>query len=251
VESALKFGSFCTSVLRTADPQRAAAFYAPLIGWTAQAAGAGHTFLQYDGKTVASIHRIENGKDEWVPHVLVERIETAVADATQLGATFVDQHDIDGVAGIATMRDVEGAAFGLWQASPHAGAETTDGLGSIWWIEVLARDATVARDFYTRLFGWSVRETSFEPVGLYRVFERPGNQEGGLLQILPEWGEVPPGWNTIISVEDADRTMTRACDLGGEGGFVHTVPKHGRIGSIFDPGGAELILRGPVPAATT
>jgi predicted enzyme related to lactoylglutathione lyase len=55
-------------------------------------------------------------------------------------------------------------------------------------------------------------------------------------------------WFTFISVDDCDGTMTRACDLGGEGGWVHTVPKHGRIGSIFDPGGACLILRGPVPA---
>lgn len=43
--------------------------------------------------------------------------------------------------------------------------------------------------------------------------------------------------------------MARACDVGGESGFVHTVPKHGRIGMISDPGGAALWLRGPVPAA--
>ena len=51
-------------------------------------------------------------------------------------------------------------------------------------------------------------ETSFDPIGLYRVFD-------------------------------------------GRRRRVHTVPKHGRIGSIFDPGGACLILRGPVPSAQT
>jgi predicted enzyme related to lactoylglutathione lyase len=69
-----------------------------------------------------------------------------------------------------------------------------------------------------------------------------------LLQIQPGW-EIEPFWNTIVSVDDCDATMNRACGLGGEAGFVHTVPKHGRIGSIFDPGGAFLALRGPVPAA--
>ena len=88
----------------------------------------------------------------------------------------------------------------------------------------------------------------FEPIGLYRVFERPPTQEGGLNRIRPEW-DMAPVWFTIISVDDCDGTMTRACDIGGEGGWVHTVPKHGRIGSIFDPSGACLILRGPVPAA--
>ena len=236
-------------MLRTTDPERAAAFYGPLIGWTAHAAGAGHTFLKYDGKTVASIQRIDSGRDEWVPHVLVEHIETAVADAAQLGATFVDQHDIEGVARMATMRDLEGAPFGLWQAAPHAGAETTDGLGTIWWIELMARDVALGRDFYGRLFRWTVRETSFEPIGLYFVFERPPAQQGGLNQIRPEWGDMAPVWNTIVSVKDCDGIMARACDAGGEGGWVHTVPKHGRIGSIIDPGGAVLILRGPVPAA--
>jgi len=121
-------GSFCTSVLRTTDPDRAVAFYGPLIGWTADPAAPGHDFLKHDGTTVASIHRVDAGPDEWVPHVLVEHIETVVADAARLGATLVDRNDIE-----------------------------------------------------------------------------------------------------------------------GEAGWVHTVPKHGRIGSIFDPGGACLILRGPVP----
>jgi hypothetical protein len=43
--------------------------------------------------------------------------------------------------------------------------------------------------------------------------------------------------------------MKRAPGLGGQMGFVHMVPKHGRIGSIIDPGGAFLALRGPIPTA--
>ena len=78
------------------------------------------------------------------------------------------------------------------------------------------------------------------------MFERPGNQEAGLLQLQPEW-EIEPFWNTIVSVDDCDATMNRAPGLGGRMGFVHTVPKHGRIGSVFDPVGAFLALRGPVP----
>ena len=239
-------GSFCTSVLRTTDPDRAAAFYGPLIGWTAHAADPRHTFLKHDGKTVASIHRIDSGKDEWVPHVLVEHVETAVAAAMERGATLADQQDVDGVTRIAMMRDREGAAFGLWEPAPHTGAELTDVVGSIWWIELMSRHPAVGGDFYRRLFGWTVRETSFEPIGLYRVFERAPTQEGGLNQIDEGW-ELAPVWLTFISVEDCDGTMTRACDLGGGSGFVHTVPKHGRIGMISDPCGATLWLRGPVP----
>jgi len=241
-------GSFCTSVLKTSDPVRAARFYSSLLGWDAKPATAEHTFLQCGGTTVASIQSIPSGHDAWIPHVSVDALDRTIDTATALGATLLDVTTVAGVARMATLRDREAAVFGLWQPDPHAGAEQTDVPGSIWWIEVLAREAAVARDFYGKLFGWNARETSFEPFASYTVFERPGNQEGGLLQIQPGW-EIEPMWNTIVSVDDCDATMSRAPRLGGEMGFVHTVPKHGRIGSIFDPGRAFLALRGPVPTA--
>jgi predicted enzyme related to lactoylglutathione lyase len=243
-------GSFCTSVLRTPDLDRAARFYTALLGWTTKPATSDHTFLQFDGKTVASIQRVASGRDAWVPHVSVDALERTIEAAMALGATLVDVTDVPGVARLATLRDREAAVFGLWQPDPHGGAEQTDVPGSIWWIEVLARDPAIARDFYGQLFGWNARDTSFEPFAIYTVFERPGYQEAGLLPIHPGW-EIDPVWNTIVSVDDCDATMNRAPRLGGDMGFVHTVPKHGRVGSIFDPGGAFLAMRGPVPAGST
>ncbi len=239
-------GSFCTSVLKTSDPDRAARFYTSLLGWTTKPATSNHAFFQVDGKTVASMQSVSSGPDTWVPHVCVDAVDGAIEAATALGATRLDVTNVPGVARLATVRDRESAVFGLWQRDPHGGAEQTDAAGSIWWIEVLARDLAIARDFYGQLFGWKTRDTSFEPFEVYTVFERSGNQEGGLLAIHPEW-EIEPRWNTIVSVDDCDATMSRAPALGGQMGFVHTVPKHGRVGSIFDPGGALLALRGPVP----
>jgi predicted enzyme related to lactoylglutathione lyase len=240
-------GSFCTSVLRTSDPDQAARFYTALLGWTMTPAAPDHTFFQSDGKTVASMQLIATGRDAWVPHICVDDLEHTTGAAMALGATRVDVTHVPGVARLATVRDGEGALFGLWQPNPHGGAEQMDVPGSIWWIEVMSRDPPVAKDFYGRLFGWSVRETSFEPFPVYGVFERPGNQEGGLLP-PPLAGEIDPMWNTIVAVDDCDETLKRAAGLGGEMGFVHTVPKHGRIGGILDPGGAFLVLRGPVRA---
>jgi predicted enzyme related to lactoylglutathione lyase len=239
-------GSFCTSVLRTSDPDRAARFYNSLLGWTTARATEDHTFLQFSGKTVASIQRSTTAHNVWLPHVCVEELERTIEAATTRGASLLDKNDARGVARLAALRDREGAAFGLWQPDPHNGADQMDVAGSIWWIEILSRDPSIARDFYGELFGWTARDTSFEPFALYTVFERPGNQEGGLLPIQPEW-ELEPFWSTIVSVDDCDVTLSRAEGLGGETVFVHTVPKHGRIGGILDSGGAFLALRGPVP----
>jgi uncharacterized protein len=245
---ATRVGSFCTAVLRTADAPRALAFYTALLGWTARPASPDHQFFQIDGQTVASVHAHTGGADRWVPHVSVTDIDAMAASAIALRATVVDQTDVAGVARLATVHDPEGAAFGLWQAASHEGAELVDRVGAIWWIELLSRDVAAARRFYGSLFGWGARETSFEPFDVYTVFTRGDQQEGGVLLIDPEWN-VAPHWNAIVAVDDCDATLAAACELGGSAGFVHTVPEHGRIGGLYDARGAGLIVRGPIPAA--
>jgi predicted enzyme related to lactoylglutathione lyase len=229
--------------------ERAAAFYRSLVGWTTEQVSVtpGHCLLHYGGKTVASLHHIVDGRDIWIPHVSVQSIERTTADALALGATLVDNADVPALARLATLRDPEGALFGLWQPTPHQGAQLTDDVGSLWWIEVLSNNVERACDFYGRLFGWLSVPTSFEPFAAYTVFKRGDVQEGGVLPIQPEW-EASPQWNSIFAVADCDATIDRARLLGGSEIFVHTVPKHGRIGSVTDPGGAMFVIRGPVPS---
>ena len=86
-------------------------------------------------------------------------------------------------------------------------------------------------------------DTSFEPFDVYTVFKRGDVQEGGLLQMGQDWG-ISPRWNSIFAVDDCDATLERAKPLGGSTEFVHTVPKHGRVGSLDDPGGAVFAIRG-------
>jgi predicted enzyme related to lactoylglutathione lyase len=241
-------GSFCTAVLRTRDLERSAAFYSALVGWTARELPGtlDHRLLTLDGKTVASLHRIADEDDRWLPHVSVESIERTTTDALALGATLVDVTDVPGLARLATVRDREGASFGLWQPAQHPGAQLMEEVGSLWWIEVLSNDVATAREFYGHLFGWAAVDTAFEPFPSYIVFKRDDVQEGGILPIGPGW-QVAPVWNSIFAVADCDDTLERAKALGGSLIFVHTVPKHGRIGSLRDPGGAVFVIRGPVP----
>jgi uncharacterized protein len=226
---------------------RAAAFYGTLVGWTTREVSGthGHRLLQFGGRTVASLQEIGEGSDLWVPHVSVEHVERATADALALGATVVDTVDVTGLARLATLHDREGALFGLWQPAPHQGAELTEDVGSLWWLEVLSNDVPAAREFYGHLFGWTCVDTSFEPFAAYTVFKRGDAQEGGILPIGRDWG-VSPAWNSIFAVDDCNATIERAKALGGAPIFVHTVPKAGRLGSLSDPGGAVFAIRGPV-----
>ncbi|MBI2189669.1 MAG: VOC family protein [Acidobacteria bacterium] len=234
-------------MLWTRDVDRAAAFYEQLVGWTTQevVGTPGHRLLQFGSKTVGNLQQIARGRDMWVPHVSVSSVERTTADALILGATLEDTVDVPGLARLATLRDREGAQFGLWEPAPHQGSPLTDEVGSLWWVEVLSNDVGGARDFYGRLFGWTSIETAFEPFAAYTVFKRGDVQEGGILPIGRDWG-VSPRWNAIFAVSDCDVTIERATTLGGSTILVHTVPKHGRIGSFCDSGGATFAIRGPV-----
>jgi uncharacterized protein len=243
-------GSVCISVLHTGDVDRAATFYESLLGWTVlpvQSGDGRFRFLQWHGDTVAAIHGSPT-LNEWVPHVSVDDGEVTTASAVALGGEVVSRDAVAEVVRLTVLRDREGARFGLWQPSPLEGATLTDVVGSLWWAEVLSDNPLIAKEFYSSLFGWSTRETAFEPFSAYTVFERPGAQEGGVLPIGQDWG-VTPRWNSIFAVDDCDATMQRGCGLGGAAGFVHTVPKYGRLGSLFDPTGALICLRGPAPEA--
>jgi len=242
-------GSICCPVLHTRDVDRAVTFYTALFGWsTRPVPGGSHQQFVADGLIVAGLQQASS-LDGWVPHVSVDDVERMIDAAITLGATLDERADTPGLARLAVLRDTENARFGLWQPSPAEGVERTDTTGSLWWAEVLSDDPLRAKQFYSSLFGWGTRETAFEPFTAYTVFERDGTQEGGLLPIGPDW-DVSPHWNSIFAVADCDATMHLACELGGSAGFVHTVPKHGRVGSIIDPGGTWCWLRGPVSPDT-
>ena len=243
--AAVGVGSFCTSVLCTADPTASAVFYAALVGWTIQQVTDTHWLVLFNGRVVASI-QASAGRSTgmWIPHVLVDDVNRVADAAVAAGGALVDRVDVKNVARLATIRDLEGAEFGLWEAAPHRGAEVQDETGSLWWIEVLSLNASQCRSFYGRLFDWTTVDTSFEPFEVYTVFKRGETQEGGLLHMDEEWG-LAPRWNSIFAVSDCDDVIRRGESLGGRVEFVHTVPKHGRIGSITDLSGAVFVARGP------
>jgi hypothetical protein len=215
------------------------------MGWTTRDTGNGHRFFLSNDKVVASVLQVNEGHDDWVPQVLIEDADQKAAEATKLGATLIDTIRIDGVARTATFRDSENTLFGLWQPAPHQGAELTNKIGSLWWIEVLANNVEGARDLYSRPFDWTPVERAFEPFKSYIFFNHGENHESGILPIDPHWG-IQPRWNSIFAVEDCDATVAHALRLGACEEFVHTVPSAGRIGVFKDPGRAIFLVRGPI-----
>jgi predicted enzyme related to lactoylglutathione lyase len=237
------FNTFCFAELHTPDVARAARFYGEVLGWKAAHITGDFHLFQVDGKDVIGLRRT-NGADRLVGYVKVDSVDRMMARAEELGARVdTPPSDTPGVAGTCVLSDPEGATFGLWEERGHAGAAVQDQNGSMWWIELAARDIVDARHFYSRLFGWDWRETPKYEISerSYTVFTVPDCAVAGALQYHPDWG-VTPHWTVFIHVADWAATCARAESAGGSLIFWRDVPHTGRLGVIQDPGCATFTV---------
>lgn len=109
-------------------------------------------------------------------------------------------------------------------------------------VELQTHDTAAAKDFYTRLFGWKLRD---EPMpsghGTYTMIE-VGEGTGGGIYTNPD-PQAPPCWLAYVGVEDIVAATEKARTLGATilvdcvevGGF-------GWMSVFVDPAGATLAL---------
>ncbi|MYI05904.1 MAG: VOC family protein [Gemmatimonadetes bacterium] len=111
------------------------------------------------------------------------------------------------------------------------------------WADLASPDLEASRAFYGDLFGWT-GEPSTEPEARgYTVFMLGDAAVAGL---GPTFGDVPPHWNTYVTVADADEAVAAVTAAGGQV-LMETmdVLNVGRMAVIADPGGAALSLWQP------
>lgn len=110
------------------------------------------------------------------------------------------------------------------------------------WIETEQPDPGAARAFYTELFGWAYEDRP----GGYTIARLGGREVAGLIEAGRQPGGEGAGWNTYISVDDADGTVKRVRDAGGR---ILAEPEDvgpaGRSALCVDPQGARFGLWQP------
>jgi predicted enzyme related to lactoylglutathione lyase len=111
------------------------------------------------------------------------------------------------------------------------------------WVDMGSPDLSLARAFYSGLFGWDAPEGPPEAGG-YSVCLLQGKSVAGLgPQMSPE---APPSWLTYVNVDDADATVAK---VKAAGGTVFVEPMDvmdvGRMAVFADPQGAVIGLWQP------
>jgi predicted enzyme related to lactoylglutathione lyase len=120
--------------------------------------------------------------------------------------------------------------------------------GTFCWADLAAGDTAVAKDFYSRLFGWTAVDALAGGAGVYTMFQKDGHDVCAAFQMNDEMRQqgVPARWQSYVSVVDVDASAARAAKLGGNVLMPpFDIMKAGRTAVVSDPGGASFALWQP------
>jgi predicted enzyme related to lactoylglutathione lyase len=244
-------GTFCWVDLATTDPAASQAFYGELFGWTAEDVptdlGPPYTMLSYQGRLAAALYEMapeQGGRPCWASYIAVDDVDATAARAEALGGTvLMPAMDVMEHGRMALIQDPSGGVVSLWQARAHPGAEIDNQVGARSWNELLTRDTVRAAAFYGDLLGWTTRTSHDLMEGRYILFELDGRPIGGMLEIQPDWGPMPPNWMVYFGVDDCDATVATALRLGGAA-VTETmqVENVGRFAYLTDPQGVGFAV---------
>ena len=253
------------------DPEAALPFYSGLFGWEFEDVmpeGAPGTYFigRIRGGDAAAIGSIPEGTPQvamWNTYVWVESAdETSTKAAEAGGAVVIEPFDIMDSGRMAMLTDPEGAAFCVWQAGQHKGAQVVNEHGALNFNGLATRDVEAAAAFYGAVFGW---RTLTLPAGMMwtlpgygdHLEERsPGLRDqmaqmaapdgfidvvAALNPIAADDTETPAHWSVTFGVDDAHATAAKVAELGGEVLAGPVDAPWSRPVVIKDPQGATFI----------
>jgi predicted enzyme related to lactoylglutathione lyase len=234
-------GMFCWADLATPDADAAKAFYTGLFGWTTvdspTPAGV-YVLLMKNGERVAALYENKEVPPHWLNYINVESVDVTTKTAKDLGANVhAGPFEVGDVGRMSLLADPEGAMIALWEPRTSIGATVRDEANTLCWHELASRDSKAAAAFYSALVGWDAQR--HEGGFAYTEVHAGGRAVGGMYDITPEMGPMPPNWIPYFMVDDCDETVATAISLrGGVMMPPKTVEKVGRFAVIRDPGGA-------------
>ena len=122
----------------------------------------------------------------------------------------------------------------------------SDNIGKIGWIDMTVDNATLLRDFYEKVVGWRVEDTSMGDYSDYTMLSpSDGDAIAGVCHARGSNADLPGGWLIYITVADVDSSAAACLENGGK----ILVPPRGLAGGTFcvieDPSGATAALYQP------
>lgn len=258
------YGMFIWYELMTTDPDGAAAFYGPVVGWTLSGEGPSPEGIDYrhivrsDGGSNGGVLKLTaemqagGARPMWAGYIHVADVDQAVAAIVADGGKLLMPKMTIEVGSFAMVADPQGVPFYVMTPIAPAGME---GMASdvfceadpqhIRWNELMATDADAALAFYQTHFGWGQQgEMAMGALGAYRFIQCGETTIGA---VMPQMPQAPmPMWTFYIGVDDIDRAVAEVTANGGR--TLHgpdQIPGGEYALSGIDPQGAVFGLVGP------
>ncbi|HSH04050.1 MAG TPA: VOC family protein [Anaerolineae bacterium] len=252
VVKAYPHGTFSWLDLASTDAEAAKNFYSQLFDWEIVDMplpdGGVYTMLKQDGHDVAGLSQMSAEQKEmgmpsyWSSYIAVDNVGEMVSKVEAAGGKIVvPPFDVMEEGRMAVIQDSTGGTVCMWEAKNHIGAKLVNVPNSLVWNELVTNDVDGARAFYGEVFGWEANLSMEEPI--YYSFMNGGRAAGGLMEIAPEWGDMPPSWFIYIAVKDVAAKAAEAESLGGKLMMPPTEAQGvGTFSLIQDPTGAMFYV---------
>ncbi len=240
---------FCWIELATNDHAGAKKFYSSIFPWEFKDSPMGQdqifSMIKIKGKDIGALYslsqkqKVQRIAPYWLSYICVSDVDGVVKRAQELGGKIlVDPHDVSDAGRTGVLLDPQGAVFALWQARKHKGSQIVNEPGTFSWNELVTSDSEGAREFYSRLLGWT---TVDQEIGgsLYTSFLKNEQPVAGMIQMDESWGGMVPHWMVYFAVENCEETVRKITSAGGSVlKPPTTIPDVGQYAVVQDPQGA-------------
>jgi uncharacterized protein len=243
------------------DPEASREFYGGLFDWEfedvippssedkyfiARAETRGSSIFDLSGEVhggdVAAIRSIPEAAPPtptWNTYFWVDSADDAASKVRDAGGGVVmEPFDFMNACRMGVFTDPEGAAFGVWEAKEHKGAQLVNDPGAVVFNGLNTRDVDGARSFYGSVFGWQTLAIGGGGEGwalpgygdyleryhpdLRKQMAQAGAPDGfedvvgSINPITDDQPDTPAHWSVTFAVDDADAAAAKAADLGGK-----------------------------------
>jgi predicted enzyme related to lactoylglutathione lyase len=260
------------------DPEAAVDFYRGVFGWEFEdvmppEAEQKYFIARLNGCDAAAVGPIpESGPPMamWNTYVWVDNADDTASKVRAAGGRVaMEPFDVMDAGRMAVFTDPEGAAFCVWQAKQHKGAQIVNEAGSLNFNGLNTRDPAGAKSFYNSVFGWrtltvdsGIEMWTLPGYGDYLERGSPGLRKqiaevgavpgfedvvASINQIPDEQADTPAYWSVTFATDDADATAQKATECGGKVVVPPFDAPWVRMTVIADPQGAIFIANKFVP----
>ena len=249
-------GDFVWVELGTTDQAAAKSFYSSLFRWNTADMPMGpddyYTMFRLEERDAAAAYTLRPERSGGAPPHWGLYISTASADQSAARATeaggkvLAPPFDVFDAGRMAPVEDPTGAHFNLWEPKRNPGLGIAGVDGTLCWADLMTNDTGAAKQFYEKLFGWTICTSERDTSGYLHI--QNGEQFIGGIPPAGLQPGAPPHWLLYFLASDCDASTAKARSLGARVYYgPATMEGVGRWAVVSDPQGAVFAIFQPLP----